>query len=178
MEERHYSTLEDALAGSSCPETISESLVLLSIPFIDFHGKEREGQLIVHRALKEEVEEIFSMLYQTRFPIEKMIPIVAYDWDDIASMEDNNTSAFNYRVIMGTDRLSNHSYGEAIDINPLLNPYFARDGKVYPEGAIYDTRIKGTVTPDVVTVFASRGWTWGGDWESVKDFQHFEKKVT
>lgn len=177
MEEKHYRTLDEAILHSPCPNSVRENLILLSLPFIDFNEHERVGQLVVHRALAKDVEDIFSTLLKMRFPIEKMIPIVAYAWDDVASMEDNNTSSFNYRVIMGTDRLSNHSYGEAIDINPLLNPYFARDGKVYPEGAVFDTNIKGTVTPEVVDLFTSHGWTWGGHWESVKDYQHFEKKV-
>lgn len=177
METRRYVTLEEALTGSSCPDSVRETLELLTLPFVGFDGQEHEGQLVVHRALASEVKDVFSTLFSMRFPIEKMIPIVAYGWDDVASMEDNNTSAFNYRVIMGTDRLSNHSFGEAIDINPLLNPYFARDGKVYPEGAVYDTRIPGTVTSGVVELFTSYGWTWGGHWESVKDYQHFEKKV-
>lgn len=37
--------------------------------------------------------------------------------NDNKSMSANNTSAFNYRVISGTKKLSNHSYGLAIDIN-------------------------------------------------------------
>ena len=170
-------TLEDALKGTEAPLEVRESQILLTVPFYSFEGIQKEGQLVVHRELAKDLEEIFSELFLMRFPIEKMIPIVAYDWDDLRSMEDNNTSSFNYRVIMQTDRLSNHSWGRAIDINPRTNPYFARDGKVYPEGAQYDTEALGAVTADgpVVPLFKKRGWDWGGDWTSVKDYQHFEK---
>ena len=86
----------------------------------------------------------------------------------------NNTSAFNYRTIAGTTRLSNHATGRAIDINPMLNP-FMRDAYVAPSGATYDTKISGTVTEKIAEIFKSRGWSWGGDWTDRKDWQHFER---
>lgn len=46
-----------------------------------------------------------------------------FDGSDDKSMSANNTSAFYARKVANTDRWSNHSYGLAIDINPLLNPY-------------------------------------------------------
>ena len=91
-------------------------------------------------------------------------------------MLSNNTSGFNYRTVTGGKKLSKHSYGFAIDINPVQNPYFK--GKVVlPEGAIYNPSKPGTLTSDCVVVktFIRLGWDWGGNWKSLKDYQHFEK---
>ena len=168
-------TLAEALAGKEIPEEIRGNLALTDVPYLSFGGIEKIGQLVVHEILVEDVKYLFNALLERQFPIEKIVPIVAYDWDDDASMADNNTSAFNYRKIYRADRLSNHSYGRAIDINPLLNPYEGRDGSVVPPGATYDTNVPGTVTEDIAAIFKLRGWAWGGDWTSVKDWQHFEK---
>ncbi len=168
-------TLEEALAGKEIPKDISDTLTLIAVPFLSFDGEVCEGELVVHADLAEETKEIFNTLFEKRFLIERMVPVVMYGWDDDASMAANNSSAFNYRFIAGTDRLSNHSFGRAIDINPFQNPYTQRDGKVVPEGAQYDPSQPGTVTEDIAAVFKSHGWQWGGDWQDRKDWQHFEK---
>ncbi len=168
-------TLAEALAGKEIPKEIRDTLVLVDIPYLSFGGEVRQGQLVVHIEVVEEVKNIFYTLQEARFPIQEMVPVVAYGWDDDVSMEANNTSAFNYRVIFGTDRLSNHSYGRAIDINPVQNPYTQRDGIVVPLGAQYDPAQPGTITADIAAVIKSYGWEWGGDWKERKDWQHFEK---
>jgi len=88
----------------------------------------------------------------------------------------NNTSAFNYRKVTGGKSLSMHSYGFAIDINPVQNPYF-KGSIVLPEGAIYNPVAPGTLTAasPIVKTFKRLGWGWGGEWKSLKDYQHFEK---
>jgi len=106
----------------------------------------------------------------------------AYGGDDMTSMQDDNTSAFNCRVIAGTNRLSRHAYGLAIDVNPLYNPYVKGDVIQPPEGAAYLDRsrdVKGMIHAEDICrrEFMVRGWDWGGDWESRKDYQHFEKKA-
>ncbi len=176
MQQRY--TLEEALQGLQIPEDIRQSLVLVDLPYFSFEGAEETGQLVVHRDLVADLKEIFNALCALRFPIEKMVPIVAYDWDDERSMQDNNTSAFNYRLVIGTGLVSNHSWGRAIDINPRLNPYHARDGKVYPRGAALNPAIPGTITADspVIPLFTSRGWVWGGTWKGREDYQHFQKE--
>lgn len=170
-------TLEDALAGKIIPSIIRGTLTLVDLPFISFEGKERLGQMVVHKNVAKEVTEIFNELLDRRFPVMRMFPTVIYDWDDERSMADDNTSAFNYRTIMGTDRLSNHSYGLAIDLNPRENPYILSDGRVFPKDARYDIHAPGTITPEVAKIFKNRGWRWGGDWNSPKDWQHFEKTL-
>ena len=110
-----------------------------------------------------------------------MITIDYYNCNDDKSMEDNNTSAFNYRTVSGSRKLSDHSFGRAIDINPLFNPYIRRS-KVQPEnGRKYTDRgshVEGMIQENdcVVQEFKSRGWQWGGDWKYSKDYQHFYKK--
>ena len=111
-----------------------------------------------------------------KFPIKKVVPINYYHWSDEASMRDNNTSVFNYRVISGTWTFSTHSLGRAIDINPFLNPQI-KNGKVSPERAIYNKYARGTITSSswLTHEFYKRGWRWGGNWKFMQDYQHFER---
>ena len=144
------------------------------------NGKTKIGDLIIAQDLSLEVVEIFKEIYNCKFPIEKMRTINNYNCNDDLSMEDNNTSAFNYRMIRGSKKLSDHSYGRAIDLNPLLNPFVTRK-KVSPEnGSKYidrENHVAGMIQKDdcVVKAFKSRGWHWGGDWKYSKDYQHFYK---
>lgn len=170
-------TLEEALAGKEMPLEVRESLVLLDIEYVSFDSRLHRGQLVVHKDAADDLREIFAALYSLSFPINKAVPLSAYDWDDERSMQDNNTSAFNYRLIAGTERLSNHSFGLALDVNPLLNPYEQFDGKIVPEGASYDPSRPGTLTKDsaAVQLFLERGWDWGGLWDHNIDWQHFAR---
>lgn len=168
-------TLDEALAGKEIPNEIKNGLALVDVYYFSFSGEVYKGQLVVHTEVADEVIEIFKKLLEMKFPIQQIIPIVAFNWDDDASMAANNTSAFNYRVIWKTDRLSNHSYGRAVDINPVQNPYYWSDDIVMPSGAHYDPTKSGTITPEVVLLFKSYCWEWGGNWTKRKDYQHFEK---
>ncbi len=169
-------SFSEALAEKEIPDNIRKTLSLVEIPHYSFDGKLHQGQLVVHADVAQEIRRIFDRLAEKRFPIARVIPIVAYGWDDDRSMVANNTSAFNYRPIRGTDRLSCHSFGLAIDINPALNPCIQYDGEVVPPGARYDPGQPGTVTADIAPLFKSCGWEWGGDWHN-KDWQHFQKTV-
>ncbi|MFA7286790.1 MAG: M15 family metallopeptidase [Patescibacteria group bacterium] len=168
-------TIEESLAGQM-PDEVRHSQALLTIDYISFDKRTHTGQLVINKKVQQEVLEIFKQLYEIRFPIEKMLPIVAYNWIDENSMAANNTSAFNYRLIYGTNKPSNHSYGLAIDINPATNPYVAIDGTVFPPGATYDPGATGAIVADghVVKLFKKYGWDWGGTWQQ-KDWQHFQK---
>lgn len=171
-------SFEEAVEGISIPLSIVNNLVLINVFYYSFDEQLHKGQLIVNKEVQEDITEIFEFIKETRFPIEKVIPIIKYDWSDEASTSDNNTTAFNYRFVSGTRIVSNHAYGYAIDINPMQNPYIKRN-KVLPPGASYDISVPGTITPDsqLVKEFKERGWSWGGDWRSVKDYQHFEKRI-
>ncbi len=169
-------SLEDALKGINIPSEIKKDLVLIDVQYFSFDSKLHRGQLVISKDLRSDIEKIFRVIRKEKFPVAKVIPIVYYDWDDEKSMADNNTSGFNYRFIAKTKRLSNHSYGKAIDINPLLNPYIRRDLH-QPEGSVYDPSRPGTITNNsfLVNEFKKLGWEWGGEWKNSKDYQHFEK---
>jgi hypothetical protein len=170
-------TFEEAIQGTKAPKDVINNIKLINVEYYNFDGKLCRGQLVIHKDLEKDVQEAFKIIRETRFPIEKCIPIVKYNWDDNASMADNNTSAFNYRFIANTTRLSNHSYGRAIDFNPFQNPAIYNSGKISPKGAKYDKNDKGTIKSDdkLTKHFKEKGWRWGGDWTSLKDYQHFDK---
>lgn len=169
---------EEAVAGISIPQSILENLRLVDVYYYGFDEKIHKGQLVVHKDVVLDVIEIFELIRESRFPIGKVVPISKYGWSDERSMQDNNTSAFNYRFISGSRVISNHAAGLAIDINPALNPYI-KNGNSLPENCIYDTTKVGTISAssELVKEFKQRGWEWGGDWKSLKDYQHFEKKL-
>jgi len=171
-------TLEQSLHNSPAPPDVLASQTLLNIPFLGFDGETHIGQLVVHEELASEIVEVFRQILVARFPICQMLPIVAFNWSDDASMEANNCSAFNYRVKVGKSGLSAHATGCAVDINPRQNPYLNGELKL-PVGAIYDENAMGALTPDSVPVrvFESFGWIWGGRWTALKDYHHFEKLV-
>ena len=119
---------------------------------------------------------VFRALYEQRFPIRRMRLVDAYDGSDARSMAADNTSAFNCRKVTGGTTWSEHSYGRAVDLNPVQNPYVAGSTVAPPAGASYVDRSplrKGMVTPGVRSAFASIGWGWGGSWATKKDYQHF-----
>lgn len=171
-------TFNEAIRGSKAPKEILDSLVLIDVLYYSFDKKLHKGQLVIHRDLKDEVLQVFEMIKILKFPIGKVVPVVKYNWSDDKSMIDNNTSCFNYRTIAGTNRLSLHARGRAIDINPLLNPVVYPDGRIEPKGAKYDPKVLGTLysTHPVVLEFKRLGWRWGGDFNSYKDYHHFDKE--
>lgn len=168
--------LEYALYGQRIPASVKTNLTIVTVFYFGFDEKLHQGQLVIHKEVARDVEEIFDIIRQIHFPIEKVVPICEYKWSDDESMRDNNTSGFNYRFISGSKILSMHASGLAIDINPIQNPYI-KNGTTSPTGSVYDTNAKGTITADsrIVEEFKKRGWTWGGDWKSLKDYQHFQK---
>ncbi len=170
-------TFEEAISGIAIPSSIISELRLLEVEYYSFDDKLHRGQVLVNKKVEKDIIAIFSLIKELKFPIAKVIPAVKYDWDDEASMNDNNTVAFNYRKVKGSKVLSAHSYGMAIDINPIQNPHVK--GKVIqPPNAKYDSKVRGTILKDseLVKEFIKRGWQWGGRWKSSKDYQHFEKK--
>ena len=161
-----------------------EELRYLRVLHTGFDGQTHIGELLVHESIAEDILEIMAALYENQYPIEKMHLVDEYGADDEASMQDNNTSAFNYREIAGTSRLSQHSLGLAIDINPKFNPYVKeRDGglMISPANAVdyadrtQEFEYKIDENDLCYQLFAAHGFTWGGSWNSVKDYQHFEK---
>ncbi|MGN0162709.1 MAG: M15 family metallopeptidase [Candidatus Ornithomonoglobus sp.] len=181
------------MAGYSMPEgaTITyDDLSYLTIPHYDFEYNIVEGHLVVNKALAEEVLDIFAELFDIKYPIERMELVDKYNADDYLSIDNNNTSAFNYRESTdGTGRLSKHALGRAIDINPQINPYVGSDGTGAHENAREywsrdistwsgETAKAAYIGPDteIYKIFVEKyGWEWGGSWSSYRDYQHFQK---
>lgn len=176
--------VDAALLGPSwqpgCP-VAPEQLRLLRLRHVGMDGREHTGRLIVHEDRVPQTIAAFARLYELRFPVEKMRPAGEYpDASDELSMRDDNTSAFSCRGIGGSGSWSHHAYGRAVDVNPLINPYLSSDGELQPATArpyLDRSRTDPGMLHDgdaAVRVFTETGWTWGGDWQDPKDYQHFE----
>ena len=170
-------------AGEPCRVSYDD-LRYVRVLYVDFDGAEQEGELMVHRQVANDVIDIFYKLYQKRYQLAsvKLVDDFGQPGDDGNSMRANNTSAFCYRQVTGTKHLSWHSFGAAIDINPLQNPYMNK-GRVSPEEAreFLDRKDKRPHMIDhsdyCYKVFHAHGWKWGGDWSGDKDYQHFYKEL-
>jgi len=156
-------------------------LRLLNLQHYDLDFKVQQGELVVHKDVVNEVVIIFSELFYNKFPIAKMKLVDHYNADDEASMSDNNTYSFCSRKSTGAEKWSIHAYGRAIDINPLFNPYIKGEVILPKSGINYVDRTK-TETPGMIhhgskiyEIFRKYGWVWGGDWNSLKDYHHFQK---
>ncbi len=160
-----------------------EDLRLVRVSYWNFEGAVAAGPLVLHERVASDVLWVFKRLFRARFPIEE-IKLAAKDrpmtpedyWD---KSRRSVTASFNCRPATGSTTLSQHSYGWAIDINPLQNPYVRNDGSVLRhiakpfrnrslqrKGMIHDGDV-------VVRSFARIGWEWGGDWHTLKDYMHF-----
>ena len=185
--------IKDKMKGVSYPLDIDEDIICyddlkyLNVLYVDFDGETQVGEIVCNAAIAEDLTEIFHELYKADYRIERIRLIDEYNADDNLSMEDNNTSSFCYRVVENTTRLSNHAYGMAIDINPFYNPYVVYNSegtRITPVGSeIYADRSDAVMNPYRIDkndlaykLFKEHGFTWGGDWNSCKDYQHFEKK--
>lgn len=168
-----------------CPVPLKD-LRYLRVKHIDFKGKEMMGEIIVHKDVAREVTEIFEKLYSMDYPIKKMKLVSDYKGNDWQSIESDNTSAFNCRNATGSRQWSKHSYGKAIDINPIENPYISRKGYIsHKASLLYKKRVHQKPTyadkaillekDQAVQIFNKHGWEWGGNWSGVKDYQHFSK---
>jgi D-alanyl-D-alanine carboxypeptidase-like protein len=158
-----------------------DRLKLIKFSYLGFDESiHADGEIMVMDAVAENVLRIFAKLRNMRFPIAKAILINHYDGDDDASIADNNTSAFNSRNVAGTNSLSLHAFGLAIDINPVQNPYLQRVGGKWtfnpPASAAYANRrnVRPGMAETIIDVFADEGFSvWGGQWTS-PDYQHFQ----
>ncbi|WP_157381762.1 M15 family metallopeptidase [Burkholderia ubonensis] len=189
------------ITPSQCADMIASSVISNNAPvkcdrlrsvvfrYVDFQGQPNTGEIIVLDAVAQRTKIIFDMLYERKFPLNKAVPMEHYRGNDNASMNDNNTSAFNARPITGGSEWSMHAYGVAIDINPRQNPYisFGEGGvaTVLPAPAAKEAMNRLNYRPgknfrpgqaeDVVDIFANNGFfQWGGYWDYPIDYQHFE----
>lgn len=165
-----------------CPVPLGK-LRLLTISHYDFSNQLQQGQIIVHEKLAESGLIIFRELFNLKFPIDKMKLIDEYNGYDDDSMADNNSSGFNFRKIAGSDVISMHAYGLAIDINPLQNPYiilgeYSGELKVWPAGGenfLNRTNQRAGMLEPCVGLFQQNGFdVWGGSWNLPIDYHHFQ----
>jgi hypothetical protein len=153
-------------------------LRLLRLSFVDFAGHAETGTMVVNEAEVTQVEHVFAELYAERFPIRRMVPVSAYAGSDEASVAADNTAGFNCRDAVtagGAPSWSMHAYGDAIDVDPVENPYIY-GGRVDPaDGAAYTDRSDrrpgmAYVGSPLNSAFAEVGWFWGASFD---DYQHF-----
>ena len=176
------------MKGRSWPEgcTVRRAdLRYLRLSHFDAEKKEHVGEMVCNKAIANDLLEIFRELYRQKYPIQRIRLIDDYEAEDERSMRDNNTSCFCYRTVSGTTKLSKHATGMAVDINTLYNPYVrtGKDGRRIVEPATateYVDRRKSfpykIVKGDLLyRLFLQHGFTWGGSWRTMKDWQHFEK---
>ena len=177
------SIIDDTTAtrmGSSwhpgCPVALAE-LRYLSITYRGFDGADHQGELVVADSVAADVVDIFQSLYADGYPIASLRLVDDFGGSDDDSMAANNSSAFNCRPVTGGGGFSEHSYGTAIDLNPVQNPYLNGSTVLPDEGREYADRhpAPGVIEPGdaTVTAFAAHGWTWGGEWSGPIDYQHF-----
>lgn len=169
-------TFDEAVEYSEAPEEIISQLELVDVYYISTDGKIHKGQVVTNRQIANDIKEIFSLMLDEGFVIEKAIPIVKYGWNDSLSMADNNSYSFCYRNIS----YSKHATGMAIDINPRFNPLRWKniDRPNTPAGAVLDTTVNGTLYPGhiVVNEFRRLGFRWGHTFTKYYDNHHFEKR--
>jgi len=165
-----------------CPVPLRE-LALLRFNYVGFDGTVERGPMVVHASVARDVLGVFETLFHAGVPIRHVVLAKRFrphaDPDTRASV----TAAFNCRPVITPDgpqdAYSQHSYGLAIDINSLQNPYVRSDGYVrnrftrpYVDrsqdlpGMIHEGDV-------VVRAFAAIGWEWGGHWSGGKDYMHF-----
>lgn len=171
---------------TSTPVSLRQELRYLRMSYKDANGQTRRGEMVVNRQIADRVLRIFRKLYEAGYRIEKMKLMDDYQGDDEASMQDNNTSCFNFRYITNsTTAISKHGYGLAIDLNPLYNPYVKGRNVAPVAGKPYafrrDSRKDIPYKIDrkdlAYRLFTAEGFRWGGDWKSQKDYQHFEFSI-
>jgi hypothetical protein len=149
-----------------------------------FRGREKRGELVVHRNAVPALREVFRTLFAERFPIRRMRLVDDYDGSDFDSIEADNTSAFNCRPVSGGGGWSQHAYGRAIDVNPIENPYVYANGTTSHRASrpYLDRRHRrrgmAVRRGALVRAFERAGWGWGGRWSPAKDYQHFSATGT
>lgn len=170
-------TFEQAVSGITIPHEIINQLVLLEVKYYSMDAKVHRGQLLTNKLIADDLTEVFEFILKEKIPIDKVIPVVKYDWNDTLSMEDNNSYSFCYRDIS----YSKHAKGMAIDLNPRQNPLRWREEYSYrkdmPKNGTYNPKVPGTFTPEhpLVLKFQFLGFKWGRHFKRNMDDHHFQK---
>jgi hypothetical protein len=165
-------------AEMPAPREVAGRQRLASVHYYSFAGLLHRGQIVADVDVIADIVSTFEVIRSTRFPIRSVIPFVDRSrmTPEGYSASLNNSSAYNFRSVRHGTRLSEHAYGRAVDLNPMLNPLVV-GSSVTPANATYDISCPGTIlgTEAFVSHLKSRGWVWGGEWHDRKDYMHFEK---
>jgi hypothetical protein len=169
----------------SCPVGLN-NLRYIQVRHWNFQGKVGMGEIIVHKNVAQSIVKIFKALYKIQYPIRQMRLVSDFQGNDWQSIEADNTSAMNCRGTTGNSKKwSKHAYGRAIDINPIENPYISKTGRISHKASLeYRTRkhkaSRGWADKAMILnhdpvkkIFKKYGWSWGGKWNTIKDYQHF-----
>ncbi len=187
----HDETIDRWKSSSPIPFT---RLKVVTFSYIDFEGHKRDdGEIVVMDAVAPRIQKIFEALLSRKFPIAKARRMEFYQGADEASMNDNNTSGYNSRSIIGeSSDFSLHAYGLAVDINPIQNPFHffkteedrakgLRSTSPTSSALLYINRSRAQadhrpgLAEEILDLFKSNGFTiWGGDWNDPIDWQHFQ----
>jgi len=163
-----------------CPISL-KNLRYVRVVYHNFNGEDKLGELIVHKSIAKDIVWIMEELYNIGYPIRQMRLVSDFNGDDWSSIEADNTSAFNCRKATGSRKWSKHAFGKAIDINPIENPYISRSGHISHQASLkYMKRVPshGAVllkNSRATKIFKQYGFSWGGEWKYIKDYQHFYK---
>lgn len=117
----------------------------LRLPFaipLSWNKDKSVSNLYCHKVLKPVFKSVFETIKNERLSNR----IVSYG------------GCFNYRSVRLGHKLSTHSWGIAIDINPETN----RMGTT------------GDMDSEIIRIFKDHGFTWGGNWTGRKDPMHFQ----
>lgn len=169
-------TFSQAIKGCNAPDSVIKQLILITIHYYSTDNRIHQGQLLINKKIANKVNQLFALMLKKRFCVSKVIPIVRYNWDDNASMADNNSYSFCYRNIS----YSKHAVGMAVDINPFYNPLRWKGRYSYrqtvPVGAKYNPSVNGTFTEnsEIVAAFHNAGFRWGHTFTRNYDDHHFE----
>jgi hypothetical protein len=184
--------LEAEMRGTTwrpgCPVPLSD-LRLLALSYWGFDDRPHIGPLVVNESAGADIVWVFRQLFEHRFPIHDLkLARAFHPAQENHDTPGDPTAAFNCRPVVtpfgpSATTFSQHSYGLAVDINPIENPFVEngyvrnrysrpyRDRSRQAPGMIHQGDL-------VVRSFAAIGWGWGGDWSSGQDYMHFSQSGT
>jgi hypothetical protein len=164
-----------------CPVAIRD-LRVVDVSHRNFRGEVRHGPLVLHENVAHDVLWVFRRIFRAGFEIHRIGLPPPYRPPRPGDRDNtrNLSSSFNCRPATGNPgSVSEHSYGWAVDINPVRNPYVRADGSVLRDAVKpyldRTRRAPGMIHAGdiVVRSFARIGWEWGGHWTTIKDYMHF-----
>lgn len=138
-----------------------ENIVYLEPPFLMTYDGKPCRKIRIHRKCAEPLQNVLADLLRRaeRAAVDHKRPVAAILKDWGVSIYGG---AYNYRLKRGSNSLSMHAYGCAIDLDPARN-------------AFHDEHPHFADVKDVLEAFSAGGWTWGGRWSGrSRDGMHFQ----